>query len=313
MCFYFSTDYLFNLNNFSSLGWAYIPAPVSSFLFPGGEVQTRLDDIVLRPVDTVNHMTDGNKDARILIVTRLTDANKIMELGQLSDILHSQGFTNVEAYIPFIPYMQQDRPMTDEVGDSPGYKESFALAVFAEMLNTFRLKTIYTIDPHSNVTNRSLINGLKVLSNQTFLYRAIGGGTVTRDVDYLVSPDEGAVKKTLKYSKMLKIPYIVSFKQRDPLTGKIVGVNLPREEGEKITGKTVMITDDICIGGATFVELAKELRKYNPKKIRLFVTHGIFSKGTTLEGIDEIFCTNSCRTLANTSAFTQYLLETPDV
>jgi ribose-phosphate pyrophosphokinase len=190
------------------------------------------------------------------------------------------------------------------------YAESFALSVFSKILNTFRFKHVFCIDPHSTVTNDNMIDGLKALSNLQYIQRAAQAGD---EVDFLVAPDEGAIKKTLNYSLALKIPYIISFKRRNVLTGKIEGVNLPKEEGEKITGKTVLISDDICVGGMTFLELAKELRKYNPKKIKLFVTHGIFNKGTTLESIDEIFCTNSCRNLIDTPSFTQFNLVIPDV
>lgn len=309
MQYLINTDPLFNCVN-TTAGASVLTSSqplVSSFIFPGGEVQTRV-------YNEVDRMMGSNKDAPILVATRLTDANKIMELGQVADILRRKRYTNVSAFVPYVPYMQQDRVMTDEFGaEAAEYAESFALSVFAKILNTFRFRNVFCIDPHSTVTNDGLIDGLRSVPNYPYLYNAIGGGTTTQDVDFLVAPDEGAVKKTLKYSQALKIPYIVSFKQRDPLSGKIIGVNLPREEGEKITDKTVLITDDICVGGMTFIELAKELRKYNPKKIKLFVTHGIFTKGTTLEGIDEIHCTNSCRSFPNTETFTQHPLFIPNV
>ena len=57
-----------------------------------------------------------------------------------------------------------------------------------------------------------------------------------------------------------------------------------------------MIADDICVGGATFIALAKELKKKNAGKVVLFITHGVFSKGVDElfnSGIDEIWTTNS--------------------
>ena len=63
--------------------------------------------------------------------------------------------------------------------------------------------------------------------------------------------------------------------------------------------KDMIIIDDICDGGATFINIAKELRKpgymYKDNKIYLIVTHGIFSKGTTKlsQYFDGIYCTNS--------------------
>jgi ribose-phosphate pyrophosphokinase len=81
-------------------------------------------------------------------------------------------------------------------------------------------------------------------------------------------------------------------KQRDPSTGKIstTTVNSP-----DLTGKTAVITDDICDGGATFIGIAKQLRSLNCQNIILYVTHGIFSKGLIVfDGlIDQVFTSSS--------------------
>jgi ribose-phosphate pyrophosphokinase len=64
--------------------------------------------------------------------------------------------------------------------------------------------------------------------------------------------------------------------------------------------KDIIIIDDICDGGATFINIAKEIQKQyeltTPKpKIYLIVTHGIFSKGLEELGeyFESIYCTNS--------------------
>jgi len=62
--------------------------------------------------------------------------------------------------------------------------------------------------------------------------------------------------------------------------------------------KDLIIIDDICDGGATFINIAKHFREnYGDLKgkIYLIVTHGIFSKGTTELGqyFDGIYTTNS--------------------
>lgn len=63
-----------------------------------------------------------------------------------------------------------------------------------------------------------------------------------------------------------------------------------------LTDKTVMILDDICDGGRTFIEAVKHLREAGAKRVELYVTHGIFSKGVENlldNGIDHIYTTNS--------------------
>ena len=57
------------------------------------------------------------------------------------------------------------------------------------------------------------------------------------------------------------------------------------------------IVDDICDGGRTFIELAKEIKKQTNTPIYLIVTHGIFSAGfdKLSDELDGIFCTNSVK------------------
>jgi ribose-phosphate pyrophosphokinase len=83
-------------------------------------------------------------------------------------------------------------------------------------------------------------------------------------------------------------------KKRDPLTGHLSGFEIKNyNPNPNADGQDLLIVDDICDGGGTFVGLAKELRKAGAKKVYLYVTHGIFSKGLPLEGIDRVFTTDS--------------------
>ena len=112
-----------------------------------------------------------------------------------------------------------------------------------------------------------------------------------------------------KNTKIAELPY-VNFpflhgeKVRDQLSGKITSYELKG----KPEGMNVMIVDDICDGGATFVILAKALYEGGAKEVNLFVTHGIFSKG--LEplkeaGIKRIFTQDgeACKGIQNQIAY----------
>jgi len=65
--------------------------------------------------------------------------------------------------------------------------------------------------------------------------------------------------------------------------------------------KDIIIIDDICDGGGTFINIAKEInnefKRFQNRqgKIYLIVTHGIFSKGfdELKQYFDGIYCTNS--------------------
>lgn len=69
------------------------------------------------------------------------------------------------------------------------------------------------------------------------------------------------------------------------------GIDLVRSSNNNI-----VIIDDLCDGGKTFIEEAMYLRKLVPdRKLYLFVYHALFTKGVDIvaEHFDHIYCTNS--------------------
>lgn len=117
----------------------------------------------------------------------------------------------------------------------------------------------------------------------------------------LVSPDAGALKKTYDVAKEFGITnIIIANKHRDIATGKIVSTEVPVKPEHR--GKDFVIVDDICDGGRTFIEIAKQIKeslKEDCGKIYLVVTHGIFSAGLKELGtyFDRIYTTNSIKNI----------------
>jgi ribose-phosphate pyrophosphokinase len=111
----------------------------------------------------------------------------------------------------------------------------------------------------------------------------------------LISPDAGASKKTVKIAEYFngEPEVIQAQKLRNLKTGEIVKTEILGD----VKGKKVLIADDICDGGRTFIELAKVLKNQGAIEVSLFITHGIFSKGLEVfEGlIDTIYTTDSFR------------------
>ena len=108
--------------------------------------------------------------------------------------------------------------------------------------------------------------------------------------DVVCYPDNGAKSKYTTIYNLLH-PTIYGCKDRNPKTGSINNVSIDINNVD-IKNKNVMIIDDICDGGATFINLAKELKKYYVNRVDLFVSHGIFSKG--IEVLKENGINNIC-------------------
>jgi ribose-phosphate pyrophosphokinase len=245
----------------------YIPLAYSSFVFSGGEIQVKLED---RGISGGIFTIEGN----------LWSSNDIMELLLLTDAIKRRYKPNaIELVCPYFPYARQDR-----VCDKG---EALSVKVIADIINLQKYSKVTIWDAHSDVTP-ALIDRCENISCTEFVR------TVVRNLDkkpILVAPDGGARKKVFECAKELGCGFVQAEKLRNVHTGEITGteVTIP----VNYDGNNFLIVDDICDGGRTFIELAKELRTYDVGNVYLYVTHGIFSKGLgVLDMFDRIFCPN---------------------
>lgn len=96
----------------------------------------------------------------------------------------------------------------------------------------------------------------------------------------LVLPDKDAYER-YKYvtDKFSNIEVFIGSKPR--IDGKLNGFDVNCQDFQ---GRHLLIIDDLCDAGGTFLGLGKVLKERNAGDLHLYVTHGIFSKGlATLE------------------------------
>jgi len=92
----------------------------------------------------------------------------------------------------------------------------------------------------------------------------------------IVAPDAGSEKRAAGVAKLLNIPIVNGYKTRDISTGAITGFG--HNYDSSLYGKDLLIVDDICDGGGTFIGLGNSLKEAGAE-VSLYVTHGLFSKG----------------------------------
>lgn len=258
------------------------------FSYPAKEFQVRFRD------KAQEQFGQTPKEERIIVVARDLDSAKIVELALLRDAI--SGFRGtaaaVDLVIPYLPYARADRRFV--TGDCEG------LAVFGRMLFSMSFSSVITLDVHSEVAF-SKVHALVNVSPEPLIDRAItdyakrhGAHTVN-----ILYPDDGAsyryhLKQYYGYNQYLIEPFCLScWKTRDSATGSIKGVEVP--DSSEFKEAPILIVDDICDGGATFLAIEKALRgKGVTGPIGLYVTHGIFSKGLiNLNVFDQIYTSDS--------------------
>lgn len=241
--------------------------------FSGGERNVKIN---MEHVDTLA------RAEHVYVEAHIRSSDDFMDLVLVTDALReirALKFAKFCLVLPYVPYARQDRVMN--AGEAHGIR------AFSRLLNCLKYDEVVISDPHSDVTT-ALIDNVIVLEQA----QVVASILHPSHFDILVAPDAGAIKKTNKLAKLWgKSDVGVGSKDRNILTGEITGTSY---NGPSVEGKNVLIVDDICDGGSTFIHLGKVLREMNPKTLTLYVTHGIFSKGgAELSAVfDEVICTN---------------------
>jgi ribose-phosphate pyrophosphokinase len=134
------------------------------------------------------------------------------------------------------------------------------------------------------------LNNCNVKDNSSFI------GLVIKDIGTtptLFSTDAGSFKWINKLADKLKYkgPVYAASKSRDLVTHKLT------QTVEKLDfeGQDILVLDDLCVYGGTFVGLAKLLKTKNVGKLYLAVSHmTVLNPNKELEGLyEKVYCTNS--------------------
>lgn len=224
-----------------------------SLVFPGGEVHVKLGD-------------SARTGREFLIDLRFEGSDDFLTALVLNDALRRQNQTEkVYLYCPYLPAARQDR-------GAP-----LSAKVYADLINGAGFDKVIGADPHSDVMP-ALLDRFQTIDVLNEL-----GHTVLSQFDQsttaLVIPDQGASKRVETVAERFGFQTIQGFKHRDFATGQLSGFLIGPVVGWV---QDLVIVDDICDGGGTFIGLADVI---DPSfNLHLVVTHGIFSKG-----VDELF------------------------
>lgn len=273
--------------------------------FPDGQQQVTL---LLNPVDLERASEWGTsnkaKFSKVVIKSRLNNFSDLELIACAVASLKELGIKEVHLYVPYIMGARSDRKFVE--GSNNYLKD-----IICPILNSFKLKSITCIDPHSDCLEMGLHNFRKETNKTLVQYalRNLYGYThgayqgILNNKFVLVAPDAGAAKKIYKLAESInyKGDIIICSKDRDA-KGKLTKTVIPHHLIEP--NVDYIIVDDICDGGATFINIAKEIKNNHSLtgKLYLIITHGIFSKGFAElnQHFDGIYCTNSYKNVEET-------------
>lgn len=251
--------------------------------FPDGQKHIKiLDDI-----KSVDFITGIN------VKCRIRNAEDLFILMQLSDILTNNRIHIHRLYIYYLLAARTDRRFSS--------KEPFTLKIVADIINKMQPLDVYIMDPHSNVACdliRQWIVMRGIASKRCLLQITKEIRQKNKEPLYICLPDEGAFKRyaiqrELKWHDLFD-GTIRGSKVRNPDTGKLSDFEV--KDKDKFHGANILVLDDLCDGGGTFLGLAEKIKEtFNPASLSLAVTHAVQFKGIekVASVYDNVYITDS--------------------
>ena len=196
----------------------------------------------------------------------------------------SEAGAKVTAVVPYLAYARQDKEFL------PG--EGVTLGVIAHLMRSMGVRRLVTVDIHS-------AEGLALFSFPTYSVSAIPSlvGYVRAELGLkdpvVMSPDFGGSKRTEAFAQLYGAKFLQLSKTRDRTTG---GVSV-RESQLDVTGREVIIVDDIISQGDTVKAAADAVIKQGAKQVLAVCVHGLFA-GDALQKLEKtavgpIICSNT--------------------
>lgn len=192
-----------------------------------------------------------------LIQSIIEPANdNLMQILIMADACRRASAGRITAIIPYMGYSRQDRKDKSRV--------PISAKLVMDILAAAGIDRIVTMDLHA-----PQIAGFTNLPFDHLYFRpALVDALKNDNVDVIVAPDIGAVKKAEEYSKRLGKPLAFISKQRKNDTT----VELSQFVGD-VNGLNVLIVDDLTESMGTIVQAATICKQNGAKKVSGAVTH----------------------------------------
>ena len=185
-------------------------------------------------------------------------------------------------------------------------RESLDCAMALQELVSLGVKNILTFDAHDpRICNAIPLGGFDNVQ-PTYqmiksLLRTVPDLKIDKDHLMIVSPDEGAMSRCMYYSSVLGVDLGMFYKRRNYAVIENGRNPIVAHEflGADVTGKDLIIVDDMISSGDSLLDIAAKLKQKNCNRVFAFTTFGLFVEGYEKfdqyykDGlIDKIFTTN---------------------
>ncbi|MCD7736722.1 MAG: ribose-phosphate pyrophosphokinase [Lachnospiraceae bacterium] len=179
-----------------------------------------------------------------------------------------------------MPFLYESRQFTRSG------RESLDCGLALQELVKMGVENIITFDAHDpRVQNAIPLHGFEtILPIYQFikgLFRAVPDLKIDPDRLMIISPDEGSASRAIYMANVLGVDMGMFYKRRD--YARMVNGKHPVVAheflGRDLSGKDVVLIDDMIVTGDSMIEAARHLKKRDANRVLLCSTFGLFTQG----------------------------------
>lgn len=230
-----------------------------SFGMPLGKVELqRFKDGEFKP-----SFKESIRGKRVFIIgSTFAPSDNLMEILLMIDAAKRASAEFIDVVIPYFGWARQERK------DEP--RVPIAAKLVANMLEAAGASRVITMDLHADPIQGFFEIPVDHLYSSTIFVPYIQN--LKLDNLVIASPDMGGSKRAYAYSKFLKSDVVICYKQRKK--ANVIG---SMELIGEVSGKNVVLVDDIIDTGGTLVKAASLMKEKGAKSVRAVCTHALLS------------------------------------
>ena len=184
---------------------------------------------------------------------------------------------SINVIMPFLYESRQHKRST---------RESLDCAVMLQELQNLGVDNIITFDAHDpRVQNAVPVCGFDNVQPTYQFVKALveqcDSIEFNKDKLMVISPDEGAMQRAIYMANVIGVDVGMFYKRRD-YTKVVNGRNpIVAHEflGDSLDGKDVLIIDDMISSGESMIDVARQLKSRNARRVFCLSTFGLFTNG----------------------------------
>jgi len=224
--------------------------PVTTTRFSDGEFTVSIEETV------------RGKEV-VIVQSTFPPTDNLFELLLLIDAAKRASAKRIIAVMPYFGFARQDRK------DKP--RVAIGAKLVANMVMAAGVDRVVTMDLHADQIQGFFEVPVDHLYGSTLFLNHIKDNMDLTNV-CIATPDTGGTKRANTYAKALGVDMAICYKQRE-VANQVSSMTVIGD----VTGKDVIIVDDMCDTAGTLTKAAGLMMEYGANSVRAICTHGVLS------------------------------------